>query len=146
MSTVAEFIRLAATAVEQLSTDYDSTVQQHGLAAARFNWSGYVLATLLPYLEEHGIDLMQSPYEALTTQLSRTRGATIFIFTPAHKSAYSDRLSPAQFSADDLRDYFNEFNETDEAEIGQAMLDGITSIRQSLAGLDADSVILFSIG
>lgn len=146
MSAIADFIRLPATAVEQLRSNYDQTLQRLGQPAASYEWSGYVLATLLSYLDEHDINLMKSPYDALTTELCQSRGATIFIFTPAHKDAYLSRLSPEQYSADELRDYFNDFNASDEAEIGQAMLDGIASIRDSLASLDADSVIVFSIG
>ena len=146
MSAIADFIRLPASTVEQLRSNYDQTVAQHGQPAASYDWSGYVLATLLPYLDEHGIKLMDSPYDALTTHLSQSRGATIFIFTSAHKDAYHDTLSPSLFSSDELRDYFNEFNATNEAEIGPAMLDGITAIHQSLASLDAGSVILLSIG
>jgi hypothetical protein len=145
MSAIANFIRLPATAVEQLRSDYDQTLEHQGQPAANYDWSGYVLATLLPYLQERGIDLMKSPYDALTTQLCKARGATIFIFTPAHKAAYSLRLSPEQYSADELRDYFNEFNATNESEIGLALLEGIVAIRESLASLDADSVIVFSI-
>jgi hypothetical protein len=146
MSAIADFTRIPATAVEQLRSNYDQTLQRQGEPAASYDWSGYVLATLLPYLDERGIKLMKSPYSALTNDLCKTRGATIFIFTPEHKDAYLSRLSPEQYSADELRDYFNKFNATKEAEIGQAMLDGIASIRESLASLDAASVIVFSIG
>jgi hypothetical protein len=146
MSAIADFIRLPSSDVEQLRSNYDQTLERYGQPAATYEWSGYVLATLLSYLDEHDINLMKSPYEALTAELCQSRGATIFIFTPTHKDAYLSRLSREQFSADELRDYFNDFNASDEAEIGQAMLDGIASIRDSLASLDADSVIVFSIG
>jgi hypothetical protein len=143
MSAIADFIRLPVKSIEQLRSDYDQVVDQ-GKSAATYQWSGYVLATLLPYLDEQEIKLMDSPYDALTTQLSEELGATIFIFTPAHKEAYHDKLSPSKFSSDKLRDYFNDFNATEETEIGQAMLDGISAIQQSLATLDSDSVILLS--
>ena len=146
MSAIAGFIRLPATAVEHLRASYDQTLQRLGHPASSYEWSGYILATLLSYLDEHDIRLMKSPYDVLTAHLCQSRGATTFIFTPAHKGAYLSRLSPEQFSSDELRDYFNDFNASNEAEIGQAMLDGIASIRESLASLDADSVIVFSIG
>ena len=146
MSAIADFIRLPATAVEQLRSNFDQTLQRFGQPAASYQWSGYVLATLIAYLEEHGIELTKSPYNALTEELCQSRGAAIFIFTPAHKDTFMSRLSPDQFSADELRDYYNDFNACNEPEMGQAMLDGIASIRDSLASLDADSVIVFSIG
>lgn len=145
MSAIATFTRLPASALEQLRSDYDATMEQHGQPAAEYEWSGYILATLLPYLDEREIALMDSPHNELTLHLSKSLGATIFVFTPAHKETYLNRLSSSLFSPDELRDYFNEFNATHEPEVGQAMLDGITAIRHSLASLDADSVILFSI-
>ena len=51
-------------------------------AVAEYRWSGYVLATLLPYLEEkQQIDLMKS--DELAAFLTNTTGTTHFIFTPS---------------------------------------------------------------
>ena len=146
MSAIANFIRIPTAAIEQLGSDYGQTLQRHGESVAEYGWSGYVLATLLAYLDEKEIPLTKSSYDSLATELSRSRGETIFIFTSAHRDAYLPRLSPGQFSANELGKYFNEFNGTRETEIGQAMLDGIASLRDGLAALDADSVIVFSIG
>ncbi|MGV3532134.1 MAG: hypothetical protein ACO1QR_07165 [Chthoniobacteraceae bacterium] len=146
MSSIATFTRLPTIALGQLQTDFDAVMEQYGQVAAEYNWGGDVLATLLPLLDEHGVALMDSPHNELTQHLSGSREATIFVFTHAQKEMYLERLAPIRFSADALRDYFNEFNETHEPEVGQAMIDGIEAIRQSLSVLDADSVILLSIG
>ena len=146
MSATASFVRLPETAVEELCTNYEDCLERLGESVADYDWSGYVIATLLPYLDERGIKLMKSPYEELTNQLCKERGATIFIFTPAHKDAYLARLVPSQFSTDEMRDYFNKFNATKEADIGDAMMDGITCIHQSLSSLDDDSVVILNIG
>ncbi len=146
MSAIADFIRLPASAVGQLRSNYDETIAGQGESVAQYDWSGYVFGTLLPYLGERGIQLMTSPYDELTAHLCDSRGATIFIFTPSHRDAYLTLLSPEHFSAGELRDYFNKFNACNEAEVGQAMLDGIASIQQSLTAIDGNSVILFSIG
>jgi hypothetical protein len=146
MSAIASFIKLPAAAAEELRMDYDQCVEERGQEVADYGWSGYVLATLLPYLQEHDIDLMHSSYDALATRLCQAREATVFIFTPAHREAYLPKLSPAQFSGDELRDYFNEFNGCTEPEMGQAMLDGIAALQESLASLDADSIVLLTIG
>jgi hypothetical protein len=146
MSAIASFIRIPITAVEHLRSDYGECLETGGESVADYDWSGYVIATLLSYLDEHGIKLMQSSHDELTQQLSQTQEATIFILTAAHKEAYLDRLTPEHFLSDDLRDYFNDFNATDEVEIGQAMLDGIHSIHQSLSALDQDSVVVLTIG
>jgi len=146
MSAIAEFIRVPVTSVEELGDHYDEVVEREGAIAASYDFSGAILATLLSYLREQGIDLMRSPFNALTRRLSVARDASIFIFTPSHKDAFLSRLDPSLYSAEALRDYFNEFNQTNEGAIGEAMLEGISSIRESLSGLDDDSVILFSIG
>jgi hypothetical protein len=146
MSTIANFIKLPVRAIDQLQSNYDATIDQFGQSVASYEWSGYVLATLLPYLREQGIDLMKSPYNELTKQLSKDHRASIFILPHAHQEAFFDKLSPSHFSSAELRDYYNEFNESDEEEIGQAMLDGIAALQCSLGTLDADSVVLLSIG
>jgi len=146
MSALASFIKLPATAAEDLRVDYDQCIEGQGQEVADYGLSGYVFATLLPYLQEHDIDLTHSSYDALAAYLGKSREATVFIFTPAHKDAFLTKLCPAQFSEEELRDYFNEFNACCEQEIGRAMLDGVASLQDSLASLDADPIILFTIG
>jgi hypothetical protein len=58
--------------------------------------------------------------------------------------AYLDKLSEP-FSEDELRDYYNEFNGVAETDAGKPMLDGITAFHDSLAAIEKDSVVLFSI-
>jgi hypothetical protein len=56
-----------------------------------------------------------------------------------------NRLDVRLFSETDLRNYFNEFNETNDQEVGRAMLDGLVALQQSLSQLDSGSVIVFII-
>lgn len=152
MSAIASFILLPKTDLDglrQASTEgnYHNYLEQHGREVAEYEWSGYVLATLLPYLEEqHQIDLMRSEHDALARFLSERQQATHFIFTGAHRHPFLDRLDPSAFSTEALRDYYNEFNEENEPDVGRPMLDGIRALHQSLSALDEDSVIVFSIG
>jgi hypothetical protein len=44
-----------------------------------------------------------------------------------------------------MRQYFNEFNATNEQEIGRAMLDGVSALRESLGQIEDSSVVVFSI-
>jgi hypothetical protein len=48
------------------------------------------------------IDLMKSEYDELAANLAKARRTTHFIFTPAHKSAFSSRLDPKLFSESPL--------------------------------------------
>ena len=160
MSAIASFIKLPISALDGLREaavpkkrlfgaprdTYNDYLRRHGQIVADYKWSGFVLATLLPCLEEqHQIDLMDSEYRDLEKFLTDSRSATHFILTPAHKIRYLSKIE-GQFSEQTLRDYYNEFNETQDAEAGKPMIDGVQALRQSLRALDEDSVILFSIG
>jgi hypothetical protein len=158
MSAIASFTQLPANALDGLRTaavskktffgstkdNYDGFLQQNGRSVAEYPWSGYVLATLLVYLEKRGIDLMHSEYDELSTFLTNTRRATHFVFTDSHRSAYLDQLNKP-FSGEELRDYYNEFNGVAEPDAGKPTLDGIASFRDCLAAVDKNSVILFAI-
>jgi hypothetical protein len=158
MSAIASFIQLPTSALAGLRTvavpkktffgstrdKYGEYLQQNGRPVAEYPWSGYVLATLLTYLDARGIGLMNSEHGELSTFLTNARGATHFVFTHDQKLAYLDKLS-GPFSQDELRDYYNEFNDAAEADSGKPMLDGITAFRDTLAAIEKDSVVLFSI-
>lgn len=159
MSAIASFVKLPKTALEGLRQaavpkkrlfgtprdHYLDYLQQYGQQVAAYQWSGFVLATLLPYLEEqHQITLMDSEYDELGNFLTDSRKATHFIFTDAHKRVFLTKLD-GQFSEQAMRDYFRRFNETDEPDAGKWMLDGIRAFRQSLITLDESSVIVFGI-
>ena len=159
MSSIATFTRLPKTSLTGLrnaatpkkgffggSKDvFHAYLEKHGKEVAQYDWSGYILATLLPFLDEHDIQLMNSEEDELSTFLCQARQASCFILTRSHKR-YLDRLTPDTFSEEVLRKYYNEFNETSEDEIGKAMLDGVASFRQSLESIDDDSVVLFMVG
>ena len=151
MSAIASFIKVPKTALDGLRRaasqgGYHGFFHQHGRPVADYRYSGYLLATLLCYLQEqHQVDLMHSEHDELSTFLTNQREATHFIFTNAHRQACLDKLDPQLFSEARLRDFHNEINETDEPEVGQPLLDGIRALRQSLSALDESSVIVFSI-
>ncbi len=121
MSAIASFIKVPKSALKGLrnavasGTDYDY-LQSNGQQVAGYGWSGYVLATLLPYLQEkHQIDLMKAEYDDIAASLTAATGATHFIFTPSQKAAFLNRLDTALFSEEELRDYFK-LSETDVLE------------------------------
>jgi hypothetical protein len=150
MSAIASFTKLPKSSLDGLRKattqgSFDTFLQQHGKSVADYEWSGFILATLLPYLDEQQIRLMKSEYDELATFLSQTLQATCFIFTDAHRAAYADRLAPESFSEQKLCDYYNEFNASAEPDAGQPMRDGIRAFRQSLSALDGDSMIVFCI-
>jgi hypothetical protein len=152
MSAIASFIQLPKSALAGLreaatsGTDHDY-LSANGRKVAEYRWSGYVLATLLPYLaHKHQIDLMKSEYDELAGFLTNSTGATHFIFTSGQRATFGGRLEPKSFSEDEMRQYFNEFNATNEKDIGRAMLDGVGAIQKCLSQIDDDSVVIFTIG
>jgi hypothetical protein len=88
---------------------------------------------------------MRSEYDELGTFLTKARRVTHFILTSSHKDEFWRQLDPGLFSEHDMRQYFNEFNATNEQGIGRAMLDGVAAFRESLSSLDDHSVIVFRI-
>jgi hypothetical protein len=160
MSAIASFIKLPKTSLDGLREaavpkkrlfggqrdTYPDYLRQHGQQVADYKWSGYVLATLLVFLQKrHQIDLMKSEFDELSTFLSKSRGATCLIFTDAHKRACLPKLG-GEFSEQALRDYYNDFNGSAEPDAGKPMLDGVRAFRQSVSTLDEGSVVVFTIG
>jgi hypothetical protein len=77
---------------------------------------------------------------------ARTSGQSI-----QHKSLLLEegrRLRRTQIPSVDRRqrDYYNQYNEVDEAEAGLPMIDGVRALRQSLTELDEGSVVILAIG
>jgi hypothetical protein len=65
--------------------------------------------------------------------------------TDEQRLKYADRLDAAKFSEEQLRDYYNEFNETAEPGIGKPMIEGIKAFQQALRSIDQSSVVVLSI-
>jgi hypothetical protein len=160
MSAIALFVRLPKTALDglrkvavpdkplwgKLRDTYDDYLRQPGEEVVDYQWSGYVLWTLLPYLEkQHKINLMRSEYEILADFLVKARGVTHFVLTDEQRLKYADRLDAAKFSEEQLRYYYNEFNETVEPGIGKPMIEGIKAFQWALRSIDQSSVVVLSI-
>lgn len=111
-----------------------------------YSWSGSVLATLLPYLREQGIDLMHSDHDEVASTISQTRKASILVLTSDHRERYLARLDPSTFDGAVLRRYYEEFSEAAAEGVEYAMLDGIAFFRDTLAPLDTAIVAVFIIG
>ncbi len=111
-----------------------------------YAWSGYVLATLLPYLDEQGIDLMHCDHDEVAPTISQTPDGSVLVLTSDHRERYLARLDPSAFDGAVLRRYYEELNETAANGVDYAMLDGIAFFRDTLAPLDSAIVAVFIIG
>ena len=160
MSAIASFIQLPKSAIEGLREaaipkkklfgrtvdGYWEYLKRNERASFDYQWSGYVVAVLLPYLQElHQIDLMHSEDEELSNFLTKARSSTHFILNETHKKAYLAKLS-GEFSKEEMNDYYNEFNGVNQSEVGGPMLDGIECLRKCLSSLDDQSIVLLMVG
>jgi hypothetical protein len=151
VAAVASFILLPRAALSGLRdaamTDtYWDFLARAGKQVADYQWSGYVLATLLCCLkDDYQVDLLTSPDEELSEFLSKARGSTHVVLSPEQRDAYLEKLDPSSLSVEKLRDYYNKFNEVDEPNSGAPMIDGVRAIQQSLTQLDSASVVVLVI-
>lgn len=113
---------------------------RESVTRSEYAWSGHVLATLLPYLGEQGIDLLHSGSRA------GDGSGSVFVFTSDHRERYLARLDPSAFDGAVLRRYYEELNKTAAEGVEYALLDGIAFLRDALAPLDPASVAVLIIG
>ena len=132
--------------VRGTSAEFWDVLGRETITRIEYAWSGYVLATLLPYLDEQGIDLMHSDHDEVASTISQTREGSVFVLTSDHRERYLARLDPSAFDGAVLRRYYEEFNETAAEGVDYAMLDGIAFFRDTLAPLDSAIVAVFIIG
>ena len=159
MSAIAVFHKLARSKIPDLEAAATPRKKLFGRAEDRYfdflaenpeklgdyAWSGYVSGTVLPFLDDKGIQLMSSGYDELGGRLTEARNATHFIFTSDHKNAYFDALDPGNFSKDELRTYYEAFNEEGWPQAGDAMMDAVVALRDSLQTVDDESIIVFGV-
>jgi gluconate kinase len=128
------------------SDEFWDVLGRETLTRIEYGWSGYVLATLLPYLDEQGIDLMHSDHDEVASTLSKTRAGSVLVLTSDHRERYLARLDPSEFDGAVLRRYYEESNETAAEGVDYAMLDGIAFFRDTLAPLESTIVAVLIIG
>ena len=128
------------------SDEFWDVLGRETITRIEYSWSGYVLATLLPYLDEQGIDLIHSVHDEVASTISQTREGSVSVLTSDHRERYVARLDPSAFDGAVLRRYYEEFNETAAEGVDYAMLDGIAFFRDTLAPLESAIVALLIIG
>ncbi len=132
--------------VRGTSDEFWEVLGRETITRIEYAWSGSVLATLLPYLDEQGIDLMHSVHDAVASTISQTREASVFVLTSDHRERSMASLDPSAFDGAVLRRYYEELNETAAEGIDYAMLDGIAFFRDTLAPLQSAIVAVLIIG
>ena len=128
------------------SDEFWDVLGRETISRFEYSWSGYVLPTLLSYLDEQGIDLLHSHHDEVASTISLTREGSVFVLTSDHRERYLARLDPSAFDGAVLRRYYEELNETAAEGVDYAMLDGIAFLRDTLAPLQSAIVAVFIIG
>ena len=154
MATNVTFTRLAKAdlgeLVEAAAADdpqaYFSFLAANGTSVANYDWDGDVFEVLLPVLaEDYDIDLEAGENE-IVAELSEAVDSTVFILTLDEREKYLEKLSPDNFSEEELREAYEDFIEEEEEEAGDMMLDAVTALFQSLQEVDADHVVVVTVG
>lgn len=107
-----------------------------------YPWSGYVIATLVPYLDEHGVDLGGSE---LAMPLTNASGMSCIVLTHDHQR-FLDKLDPASHDRGALRAYYEEFTGAPADGVDDAMVDGIRFLRDAITALTDHTIGLVVIG
>ena len=125
--------------------EFPLALARHGRPLELFEFSGYVLETVLAYLSERGVDLVRSRHEEVARAITSARGSTYVILGEEHR-ALAQKLTDAQHAPAELAKFFNEMNAASEdPDVGEAMLGGIRFLRRALDAVDRETVVLVGI-
>lgn len=137
--SITELARLARTS----SSSFRAYLAEHGSQARQeYDWSGYCMLYVLTYLEERGIDLEQSEFDAESEAITSVYGLTTLI-TPA--PGLLDQLDPRAHRAEELAAHFEEMG-MDFEESGTVGLDTLRVLRDCISDLRDDQVLVLNIG
>ncbi|MET7950794.1 hypothetical protein [Micromonospora sp. NPDC005324] len=138
-NSVTELARLARTSPSSFRT----YLAEHGSRTRQeYDWSGYCMLYVLTYLEERGIDLEPSEFNAESEAINSAYGLTTLI---APAPTLLDQLNPGAHREEELVAHFEEMGVVFE-ESGLAGLDTLRLLRESISDLRDDQVLLLNIG
>jgi hypothetical protein len=142
----ADLGELVEAAADDDPQAYISFLAANGVSVADYDWDGETFGVLLPVLaEEYDIDLESSENE-IVAEIAESVESTVFILTIGERDKYLEKLSPDNFSEEELREAYEDFTEEDDEEAGEMMLDAIGAIFQSLQEVDSDHVVVVTAG
>ncbi|MDE8346318.1 MAG: hypothetical protein POH28_09135 [Acidocella sp.] len=154
MSASASFIRLPREDVGELvaaAGDDDPAaflafLAANGTSVADFDEDGDIFSVLLPILSEtYDIDLETSENEAVA-EIAEASEALVFILADDDRRKYLTKLNPDQFSAKSLGEDYEDFTEESDESAGETMLAAISALHQALMEVDADHVVVVTVG
>ena len=145
-SAIGASFTISETALRVSSDELWDVLGREAITRIDYSWSGDVLAALLQYLLEQGIDLVHSDRDEVASSISQAREGSVLVLTSDHRERYLARLDPVAFDGAALRRYYEELNGTAAEGVEYAMLDGIAFLRDTLETLEASIVAVLVIG
>ena len=143
-ATLAESAQPKRKLLGRARTGFVDTLAARGKELPGIEWSGLYVGVLIAYLDERGIELPDAELDEAASRLSDARQAATFAFATESKRHFPE-LDPERFDPAEMRSYFEELNEREDAQAGEAMRDVLTTLRGHLAALDDQSVLVVSI-
>jgi len=142
----AELGDLVAAAVDDDPQAFAAFLAANGTSVADFDEDGEIFSALLPILsEEYDIDLETSENEVVA-DLAEASEALVFILTVEDQVKYLAKLNPDNFSEDELAEAYEDFTEEEDNGAGELMLAAIGALHQALMEVDADHVVVVTVG
>jgi hypothetical protein len=154
MSATALFTRLPrqdlaeliASAADDDPQAFAAFLAAAGTSVADYDYDGEVFSALLPVLaDEYDIDLETSENEAVA-DIAESIESLVFILTFDDQKKYLAKLNPDNFTESELADAYEDFTEEEDEDAGEMMLAAITALHQSLQEVDADHVVVVTVG
>ena len=142
----AELTELVAAANDDDPQAFQAFLAANGTSVADYDYDGEVFSVLLPILsEDYDIDLETSENETVA-DIAEAIETLVFILTADDQVKYLAKLNPDNFSEEELAEAYEDFTEEEEEEAGEMMLAAVASLHQSLSEVDADHVVVVTIG
>ncbi len=137
---------LVAASSDEDPQAFQAFLAANGTSVADFDYDGEIFSALLPILsEDYDIDLETSENEVVA-DIAEAMDALVFILTAEDKAKYLTKLNPDHFAEEELGEAYADFTEEEEEEAGEAMLAGIAALHQCLMEVDADHVVVVTVG
>jgi hypothetical protein len=142
----ADLAELVAAAVDDDPQAFQAFLAANGTSVADYDYDGEVFSVLLPILsEDYDIDLETSENE-IVADIAEAVEALVFVLTADDQEKYLAKLNPDNFSESELGDAYEDFTEEEDEEAGEMMLAAVTALHQCLLEVDADHVVVVTVG
>ena len=154
MSANANFIRLpradlsdlVAAAADDDPQAFQGFLAANGTSVADYDYDAEIFGVLLPVLsDEYDIDLETSENE-IVADIAEATETLVFILSLDDQEKYLAKLNPENFSEEELADAHEDFTEEEDDEAGEAMLAAVSALHQCLMEVDADHVVVVTVG